>query len=216
MKSNLIGKRFGRLTVIEKSDIKKRQLYCWVCKCDCGNFKIVDTSSLTNGHTKSCGCMHGEYLADLKRTHGESKTRLYKEWQDIKARCHNPNNKFYHIYGGKGVRVCDEWKESYESFRDWAIATGYNDNLTIDRIDVDGNYEPTNCRWVDLYVQANNRSNTHYVTYHGETDSLDNMCRKLNVSSKAIRQRMRRRNFTFEQAVDNYEHTSPFKEYWKN
>lgn len=143
------------------------------------------------------------------------KTRLYHEWMDIRDRCKRPSDRDYNIYGGRGIKVCDEWEHSYEKFRDWSRANGYSDSLTIDRIDPNGDYEPSNCRWTDAYTQAQNRRNAHVVEYHGKTGCLDAMCRELNVNSKTVRARMNRLGYTFEEAIDLFPHTSEFREYWK-
>lgn len=212
---NLMSQRFGRLTVIDSAPNNKFGHTCWKCLCDCGNTIVTETNDLRRGHTKSCGCLQKETVCKLRATHKLSKTRIYKVWQDMKARCYNKNNKFYDSYGKRGISVCQEWRNSFEEFHKWAESTGYSDSLTLDRIDVNGNYNPENCKWSTIYEQASNRRTTHYVTYHGETDSFDNMCRKLNVNSKTIRGRMRSKNRTFEEAIDNFESCSPFIEYWK-
>lgn len=124
----------------------------WKCLCECGRTAYVDTHSLTTGNTKSCGCK--KYGG--RRTHGEaaSQTRLYRIWAAMKLRCNNKNNIGFHRYGGKGIKVCDEWN-TFEVFRDWAMSNGYSDELTIDRIDSNGDYVPENCRWVSYKVQIN-------------------------------------------------------------
>ena len=212
---DLTNQIFGRLTVIERAANSKCGHVQWLCKCECGNTIITETGSLRQGHTKSCGCLQKDTIGSMRATHGLSRTRIYKVWQDMKARCYNKNNKFYLAYGARGISVCDEWRNSFESFNEWANKSGYSDALTLDRLDVNGNYCPENCKWSDIYEQANNRRTTHLVTYHGETDSLSNMCRKLNINCKVVRGRMRYKHRTFQEAVDNFEHHPPFVEHWK-
>lgn len=137
-----------------------------LCKCDCGNEKIVQLCKLRNGTTKSCGCLRGQSSI----IHHETKTRLYRCWQAMKRRCLKTNDDHYQFYGERGIGVCTEWL-NYEIFRDWALTNGYTDELTLDRIDVNGNYEPSNCRWVDRKIQANNKRTNHYITYNGITKS---------------------------------------------
>lgn len=161
--------QFGKLTAIKRVGTDKHRNSLWLCVCECGNKIVVPAYSLRNGHTKSCGCTTINYLKTVKPaiTHGgarvgEAKERLYRVWCGMKERCYNPHNKNYKNYGGRGITVCDEWQASYESFRNWAMSHGYDPNAplgkcTIDRINNDGNYEPTNCRWVDMKVQRKNQ-----------------------------------------------------------
>lgn len=184
-KINLIGQKFGRLTVIEKVGTRKKPcgktIMIWKCKCDCGNITEANTSALRSGEKSSCGCLRkerkpksgkktndnqirniknydtGEYLQAICSEHGLSRSRLYNIWQAMKTRCYNKNHKFYKDYGGRGIKICKEWQHDFMSFREWAVNNGYKDSLTIDRIDVNGNYEPSNCRWVTMSVQNKNK-----------------------------------------------------------
>lgn len=162
---DLVGMRFGRLYVtkkVESDDYRSR----FLCVCDCGSTKIVLGQNLLNGHTQSCGCIHAEKSkkrienynrSENREEHGETKTRLYSIWEGMKTRCYSKTHHSFPNYGGRGIYVCNEWKNSYIAFRNWSMENGYNDTLSIDRIDVNGNYEPLNCRWVDASAQAANK-----------------------------------------------------------
>jgi hypothetical protein len=170
---DITGKKFGKLTVIRQEYIKHHRVY-WLCKCDCGNEYIAKGERLKNGHTKSCGCYKREIWrnGNAKRTHGETKTRLYRIWNGMLSRCENPNReKFKKDYQDRGITICAEWHK-YEVFRDWAIANGYADGLTIDRIDNDQGYSPDNCRWTTAKVQGNNKRNNRNFTYNNETRTI--------------------------------------------
>lgn len=154
---DLTGRRFGRLLVLEKAGRNDSLQILWRCRCDCGKETITRGLTLRNGETKSCGCLFEESRkAGFHVIHGGSKERLYNIWRAMRSRCNNPNNWKYSDYGGRGIRVCSEWNK-YPVFRQWAMTHGYENSLSIDRIDVDGNYEPDNCRWADDKTQANNK-----------------------------------------------------------
>ena len=165
---DITGQKFGYLVAIRRIGNRKYpsgSLSVWECKCDCGKTTEVTLSALRTGNTRSCGCLAEEkdrQFASLNRTHGQSRTRLYQVWKQMKKRCYNPKEKVYKHYGARGVVVCDEWKNSFPEFRKWMIDHGYDESAkrgkcTIDRIDPNGNYCPENCRVVDMVVQRHNR-----------------------------------------------------------
>ena len=168
-----------------------------VCKCDCGKVISIMTSKLTRGITISCGCLLG---ANLK-THGKSGTRLYTIYRNMLNRCkyNTPKNK---NYAGRGIKVCEEWKSSFDSFHKWAIGNGYADNLSIDRIDPNGNYEPSNCRWIPMLLQAKNKRNTHNITINGETMCLTDLAKKAGVERSKIYYRLKA-GWSLERALSN-------------
>lgn len=167
----LAGVRFGRLEAIERTRNSRGDV-AWVCKCDCGNMVIVKTSDLTSGNTKSCGCYKIDGIKKRRTKHNKSKSPLYGVWNTMKSRCYNENSEKYKNYGGRGITICDEWLNDFQCFYDWAMANGYREGLTIDREDVNGNYCPENCRWATPKQQANNRTSSRFLTFDGETHTL--------------------------------------------
>jgi hypothetical protein len=157
MIKDLVGKRFGRLTVLKDTGDRRNRKVLWECICDCGKTAIVRSIQLTGGKTKSCGCLKDEVRINCHTKHGLYHKRLYKIWAGIKQRCNNKNASHYECYGGRGITMCNEWFNSPETFCEWAMSHGYANDLSIDRIDNAKGYSPNNCRWVDAKTQANNR-----------------------------------------------------------
>lgn len=196
---NLVGQKFGRLTVLNYAYTKNGRAY-WECKCDCGNKTFVCTYRLTGGITKSCGCLHSEQVSKRMSTHKLSKTPLYDTFCRMKFRCYNKNNPDYKYYGLKGIKICSEWLEDFKTFYDWSLANGYKKGLTIDRINVNGNYEPSNCRWVSWKVQQNNRSNNHLITYNNQTHTLSEWANLLNMPVSRLVRRLSSLHWSVERA----------------
>lgn len=191
---DLTGQKFGLLTVIGLAETDTRKTY-WVCKCDCGNMKTVRSDSLLCGAIKSCGCIkrkQDEVNLTKNHRHKMSGTRIYSEWQGMKGRCYNKGNARYADWGGRGIEVCEQWRNSFESFYTWAMANGYQDNLTIDRIDNNGNYCPENCRWVRQQEQCRNRRSNINITIGNSTRTLMEWCEILQVDYKTVNARYHR------------------------
>lgn len=191
-KADLTGKRFGRLTVLSETDERRNGSVVWLCKCDCGSYAKARADHLKRGGVVSCGC----YSREKDRTHGMSHTRLHSIWSDMLERCNNPNSAEAPRYGGRGIKVCEEWMD-FENFHKWAIANGYDENAkrgdcTIDRIDVNGNYEPSNCRWADMKTQARNRRNNVVIECDGEKHCLSEWAEILGVPYQQLSSRYRR------------------------
>lgn len=203
---DLTGQRFGRLTVIKKVEENTGHHIKWLCKCDCGKEVIVFGCNLTKTKvpTRSCGCLHKELFTPT--THGLSGNKLHYIWDSIKARCYNKNSTSYLRYGARGVTICDEWRDNFKAFYDWAIASGYDEtakrgDCTIDRIDVNKNYSPDNCRWVNATKQANNRRTNVIIKYQNQEKTLAEWCKLLNLPYKTIHKKIRYKGMTFEQAI---------------
>lgn len=197
---DLVGKRFGRLTVVEYDSCNQHGKSMWNCRCECGNTCLVRGTRLTSGHTKSCGCYSQDITKVRATTHGLSNTRLYNIWRVMRKRCDYENGANYKHYGAKGIRVCAEWY-NFENFRDWAITNGYEDGLTIDRIDNNGNYTPENCRWVDMKAQSRNTSRNKLITFRGETHCMQDWADILGINYRTIQQRINVYGWSAERAL---------------
>lgn len=195
-----IGKKFGMLTVIGAEHVNKKGVkeWWWKVKCDCGTEKLVRPSEIVNGKNVSCGCFR-KSGKQVRVRHGESHTRLHNIWMGMENRC-NPNNTSSKRYGGRGITVCEEWKQ-YEKFRDWALSNGYEDGLTIERKNVDKGYSPDNCEWIPLKKQARNRGTTFWVTYNGERMSLAEAAELAGLPYKQVHYRIKRIGWPVEKAL---------------
>lgn len=189
MRKNLIGNRYGRLTVVDEADdlVSSSGYHTvrWKCLCDCGTEVIIRGKCLTQGVTKSCGCLQCEQLSKRVSKHHDQGSRLYAIWDSMRQRCNNPNNAAYHNYGGRGISICSDWDE-YLNFKEWAIRSGYDTtatrgDCTLDRIDVNEAYSPSNCRWTDMRTQSNNKRDTIRLYYNGELKTLHELSQITNI-----------------------------------
>ncbi|MBT1162098.1 hypothetical protein [Bifidobacterium sp. SO1] len=186
----LVGKKINHLTILAIEGKNKHNQTMVKCRCDCGNTIIVRMSSITNGNTQSCGCMRAKAAKQTHATHGDSgkdsdNRRLYQIWNKMNVRCSNPKAQYYSSYGGRGISVCDEWKQ-WEPFRDWALDHGYTDDLTIDRINNEHDYTPENCRWVTPMENSNNKRNNLYIMYQGEIKTCAEWSRFFSLPYKKL------------------------------
>ena len=187
---NITGVKFGKLTAIEKVGIyvtpKGSKASVWRCKCDCGNEINVVRGSLTSGNTRSCGCLR----EDTCTKHHGTGTRLYQTYRNMINRCYREDTDSYYLYGARGIGVCDEWRNDFNKFREWALSHGYEEDLTIDRLDNDKDYCPENCKWSTFAEQANHTSHCHYVYDGNEKLSISQFARKYGVKPTTFRQRI--------------------------
>lgn len=179
---DITGKKINMLTAVKYEYSKNGKEY-WLFHCDCGNDKIMQKGNVTHGGTKSCGCQIKEAVAESNKRRAKHgccksyhKSRLYRIWNNAKQRCLNPNRKDYERYGGRGITFCDEWKEDFSKFRDWAIENGYKEDLTLERIDNDKGYSPYNCKWITRTEQQRNTRQNRFYTINGETKTLTEWC----------------------------------------
>lgn len=190
---DITGQRFGKLTVI---GIASRNPLKWKCVCDCGNTTEVRTSNLKRNQVASCGCTHKKG----NPKHGQCYTRVYKIYAKMLRRCYKTYDPAYKNYGGRGITVCDEWKNSFEAFSKWAYQNGYSDELTIDRIDNDKGYSPDNCRWATVIQQANNTRANRLFTMNGVTKTLSQWCAEYEVPYTRVHARLKS-GWSFEEAI---------------
>lgn len=199
--TDLTGKRFGRLVVIKRYYHSSRihNHASWICKCDCGNEVVVYSNHLLDNSTKSCGC----YQRDRMTTHCLTNSRIYRIWCVMKARCSNSSFKYYNC---RGITVCNEWSSSFQAFYDWAMANGYRDNLSIDRIDNDKGYCPENCRWATPKEQSNNTRRNIKVKYKGESHTLAEWSEHLDIPYMTLYGRIAKLHWTADKALSTPSH----------
>ena len=195
---DISNKKFGKLLAVKRCTNMSGKT-AWECKCDCGNITFVTTSNLTCNRIRSCGCLKIKQLLERSTTHNQRHTVLYSVWRGLRQRCNNPKHASYHNYGGRGITVCEEWDKSFQAFYDWSYANGYSTEnqkneklkLTIDRIDNNGNYEPSNCRWVDRKTQTRNMRTTRFITFNGQNKSVSEWCEIYGIKLQTFNTRIR-------------------------
>lgn len=205
---NLTGKRFGKLVASKCVGKDRHNNAVWLCRCDCGREKTVASRSLVSGNTRSCGCLEtGRFINGLGgKRHGGSNERLYRVWGGMRNRCYDENRPEYPNYGGRGIRVCDEWLHDYAAFRKWAYENGFDPDLSgyecsIDRIDVNGDYRPDNCRWIPMSEQGWNTRRIGMIEYRGEPMTLVEASGLYGIAAKTIKGRLKR-GWPVERAVE--------------
>lgn len=188
---NLTNQKFGKLTALRIDHKSKGRIY-WLCHCECGIFKCIRTSDLIRGHSKSCGCYQKEVARQKQTKNIKNCHAIYRSFYAMKDRCYNKNSSSYFNYGGRGITICDEWLNDNNIFVKWSLEYGYQEGLTIDRINVNGNYSPLNCRWLDRIGQNNNRRNNHLLTIEGKTQTVAEWGREVDgLNAKIIADRIR-------------------------
>ena len=195
----MTGMTFGRLTALEKVSTSGKAK--WRCRCQCGNECVVYAYNLSDGHTLSCGCYKLDRTRETNTKHGLTQHTLYKTWVQIKVRCFDKTRDAYPDYGGRGITMCKEWCEDFMPFFEWSIRNGWEEGLSIDRIDNDGNYEPNNCRWVTMKVQQNNTSRNHYLTYKGKTQTMIQWCEEVGLPYHTVMARINKLGWDIEKAL---------------
>lgn len=198
---DLTGQRFGKLVVIKRVQSRGKAAR-WLCECDCGKYKEIDSNHLRNGSTKSCGCLVKE--SEWNKKHGLSNSRIYNIWDGMKDRCLKKRTLGYKNYGGRGITICEEWANSFSSFYNWSMSHGYKNNLSIERIDVNGGYEPSNCKWATPQEQANNKRNNIFIEYKNEKHTLAQWTKILGIKYNTLAKRLKKMsvNDAFETEVN--------------
>lgn len=214
-----IGEVIGRLTIIDiapdRFDKRGKPRQYWVCRCECGAVKEIRNDGLNGKRTMSCGCLQRDRASQINRgrtdgfKYGDSRERIHNIWYLIKFRCEDPASPSFHNYGGRGIRMCEEWSDGitgYFKFKEWSLNNGYREGLSIDRINNNGDYSPENCRWVDTYTQGNNKRNNVLIEYGGRTQTLSQWARELGVPTKNLHNRIRVLGWDIERAF-----TQPYR-----
>ena len=194
---DLTGMKFGMLTIIGPYERSKCSARRYMAKCDCG--RVVPVYAGHVKHQQSCGCIRGKHHSTRHYKHYMTGKRLYNIWSSMKARCMNPNSDAYDNYGGRGITVCESWLD-FEQFKNWAMSSGYNDTLTIERIDVNKGYCPENCTWATRIDQARNRRSSRYLTYNNETHTLAEWADILNIKYHTLCSRINNYGWSIEKA----------------
>lgn len=186
---DITNKKYNHLKVIKLDHRDDKGILYWLCECDCGNRKVVNGNSLKNGNIKACGCLQGG-----KTKYKYSNKKIYKKWQHMISRCENKNDISFKNYGARGIKVCNEWK-NYDVFAKWSLDNGFKENLELDRIDVNGNYEPNNCRYITNLENRRNKRNTLRYDYKGKNLTLKEIADINNISYRTLWKRMKNNNY---------------------
>ena len=198
-----IGKRFGLLTVVrqvERPDLKSKHIM-WECLCDCGNITDVASTDLKRSvKNKSCGCYKNKLSSQRWFKHGDSGSKLHNIWKGFRKRCNSPNSPGYKNYGARGISVHKDW-DKYNDFRKWALENGYQEGLTLERINNDGDYGPSNCKWATWDTQANNRRGNHTLTHNGKTQTISEWAREVGINKTTLRNRVVSAGWSVEDAL---------------
>lgn len=203
---DLTGQRFERLKVIKYIGNSK-----WLCQCDCGKYTNSNGYCLRHGDIKSCGCLSKEKRIKASFRHGGRHSKLYDIWDGMKQRCFNAKNKGYKYYGGRNITMCDEWKNDFAKFREWANSNGYKEGLSIERIDVNKNYEPSNCCWIQKNEQSKNKTNSIRVDYNNKIYTLNELCKEFNIDYDRLFYRLIVAKWDIETALKRKIQNCPYK-----
>lgn len=203
MKNDLSGQKINMLTVIKEVGKAKDRHIKWLCKCECGNYTTINSNLLKSKKIISCGCYKRKRTSEIFSIHNLAKTKLYFIWEGLKQRCLNPKNKAFRFYGARGITVCNEWQEDFCLFQKWALNNGYKEGLSIERINVNGNYEPENCKWIPTSEQYLNTRKIQFIEYNGEINTINYFSNKYNISHSTFRRHLKKGE-TPEQIIEKH------------